>query len=78
MVGKLHEPVASEAMSGRRCSIAPRSSRARPRPPVENCTMMSGQCRRIPSWKAANFSGSLDVVSSALRMWTWTSEAPAS
>ena len=31
-------------MSGFRCSMPPRSDPTPERPPVENCTMMSGQC----------------------------------
>ena len=44
MVGKLTEPVESEAMSGLRYSAQPRAEGSRPRPPVENWTIMPGQC----------------------------------
>src|SRR6478736_2563173 len=39
---------------------------------------MSGQCLRMPAWTAANRSGSEDGLSSSLRTWMCTSEAPAS
>src|SRR5215207_11222789 len=39
---------------------------------------MPGQCLRMPSWTAPNRSGLEDGVSSSLRTWMCTSEAPAS
>ncbi len=78
MVGKFTEPVESEAMSGRRSSALPRWEASRPRPPVENCTIMPGQWRRTPSCTAAKRSGSEEGVSSSLRTWMCTSVAPAS
>src|SRR5687768_12708443 len=78
LVGKFTEPVASDAMSGLRYSIAPRCAGSRPRPPVENCTMIPGQCLRTPSWIFANASGSEPDDWSGLRTWMCTSEAPAS
>ncbi len=51
IVGKLHEPVASEAMSQPRCSMPPRSEPLPERPPVENCTIMPGQAFRKPASK---------------------------
>src|SRR5204863_1297318 len=71
-------PVASDAMSGRWNSIPPRSLPVPLRPPVENCTIMSGQCARTPSRKRPNRSGSDVVVPSSLRTCTCTSAAPAS
>src|SRR5947208_3322787 len=65
-------------MSGLRCSIAPRFACSRPRPPVENWTIIPGQCLRTPSWMRANFSGSEPEDSSGSRTWMCTSEAPAS
>ncbi len=56
---------------------APRAG-SRPRPPVENCTIMPGQCLRTPSCTAAKRSGSDEELSSSLRTWIWTSVAPAS
>ncbi len=58
--------------------MPPRSLPMPLRPPVENCTIMSGQCLRIPTRKRPNFSGSDVVVPSSLRTCTWTSAAPAS
>ncbi len=78
MVGKLTDPVESDAMSGRRSSALPRAEGSRPRPPVENCTIIPGQCLRTPSCTWANSAGSLEGVSSGLRTWMWTSVAPAS
>src|SRR6185437_3252441 len=78
LFGKFTEPVASEAMSGFRCSIAPRAAGSRPRPPVENCTIMPGQCLRTPSCTRPYSSGSELGDSSGLRTWTCTSDAPAS
>ena len=40
--------------------------------------IMPGQCFSIPSFSAANFSGSEDGDSSSLRTWACTIEAPAS
>ena len=60
------------------CSMPPRSAPTPLRPPVENCTMMSGQCLRMPSRKRPNFSGFDVVVPSSLRTCTCTSAAPAS
>ena len=65
-------------MSGRKDSIPPRSCPAPDRPPVENWMIISGQCFLIPSCNAANFSGSEDGVSSALRTCAWQMDAPAS
>ena len=45
---KFTEPVVSDAISGLRCSMPPRSLPMPLRPPVENCTIMPGQCLRIP------------------------------
>src|SRR6187549_2389301 len=39
---------------------------------------MPGQCLRMPSCTWANNAGSEDELSSGLRTWIWTSEAPAS
>src|SRR5919107_2984586 len=39
---------------------------------------MPGQCLRMPSCTWANKAGSDDELSSGLRTWMWTSEAPAS
>src|SRR5215213_11145098 len=39
---------------------------------------MPGQCFRMPSWTAPNRSGLEDGVSSSLRTWMCTSDAPAS
>src|SRR3954451_3564899 len=78
MVGKLTEPVESEAMSGLRESAEPRADGSRPRPPVENCTIIPGQCFSTPSFTAAKRAGSEDELSSSLRTWMWTSVAPAS
>src|SRR5215211_5742602 len=78
MVGKFTDPVESEAMSGFRCSEEPRALGSRPRPPVENWTIMPGQCCRTPSCTAAKRSGSEEGVSSSLRTWIWTRLAPAS
>ena len=66
-VGKFTDPVESDAMSGRWCSMPPRSEPTPERPPVENWTIISGQCFRIPARKRANFSGSDVVVPSSLR-----------
>src|SRR5687768_8093071 len=76
--GKLTEPVASDAISGFRYSIAPRFCCSRPRPPVENCTIMPGQCLRTPSWTRPYNSGSDPGDSSGLRTWICTKDAPAS
>src|SRR5688572_19661139 len=65
-------------MSGRRCSMAPRSDWSRPRPPVENCTIMPGQCLRTPSCTLAKSSGLDPDDWSGLRTWMCTSDAPAS
>ena len=78
MVGKLTDPVDSDAMSGRCCSALPRAAWSRPRPPVENCTIMPGQCFITPSCTWRNSSGSEDGFSSASRTWMWTRVAPAS
>ena len=78
IVGKLHEPVASEAMSQPRCSMPPRSEPLPERPPVENCTIMPGQAFRNPASKAAKRSGSEVGVWSPVRTWTWAMVAPAS
>src|SRR5579862_2196964 len=78
MVGKFTDPVASEAISGLRKSALPRTAGSRPRPPVENCTMMPGHSERIAFCTWAKSAGSEEGVSSALRTWMWASEAPAS
>src|SRR3982750_1044666 len=78
MVGKLTEPVESEAMSGFRYSAEPRADGSRPRPPVENCTIIPGQRFSTPAFTAANRAGSEDELSSSLRTWIWTRVAPAS
>src|SRR3954452_12348912 len=78
MVGKFTEPVDSEAMSGFSDRALPRAAGSRPRPPVENCTIIPGQCRRTPSCTWANRAGSEAGLSSGLRTWMCTSEAPAS
>ena len=65
-------------MSGRSDSMPPRSRPAPERPPVENCTIIPGQCARSPSSSRAKRSGSEVGVSSSLRTWQWTIEAPAS
>src|SRR6185437_13737739 len=78
LVAKFTDPVASDAMSGLRYSIAPRAAWSRPRPPVENCTIIPGQCLRTPSCTRPYSSGAELGVSSGLRTWTCTSEAPAS
>src|SRR3954454_15925690 len=39
---------------------------------------MPGQCFLMPSCTWANNAGSEDELSSGLRTWIWTSEAPAS
>src|SRR5687767_5807537 len=65
-------------MSGLRYSMAPRSDWSRPRPPVENCTIMPGQCLRTPSCTLANSSGLDPDDWSGLRTWMCTSDAPAS
>ncbi len=65
-------------MSGRRSSALPRAAGSRPRPPVENCTIMPGQWRRTPSCTWANSAGSLEGLSSGLRTWMCTRLAPAS
>ena len=67
MAGKFTDPVASEAMSGLRWSALPRAEGSRPRPPVENCTIMPGQCLRTPACTAANSAGSDEELSSGLR-----------
>ncbi len=72
------DPVESEAMSGRCLSALPRSAASRPRPPVENCTIMPGQWRRMPACTAAKRSGSEDERPSSSRTWMWTRAAPAS
>ena len=77
-VGKFTEPVASEAMSGRRCSMPPRSRPAPERPPVDTCVMISGQCLRMPASTSAKRSGAELGVSSSLRTCRCTSVAPAS
>src|SRR5215831_3017224 len=58
--------------------MPPRSLPVPLRPPVENCTIMSGQCLRTPSRKRPKRSGSDVVVPSSLRTCTCTSAAPAS
>ena len=58
--------------------MAPRSLISRPRPPVENWTIMPGQCLRTPSWTSANSAGSDEEDSSFSRTWMCTKEAPAS
>jgi hypothetical protein len=78
LAGKFTEPVASDAMSGLRPSMAPRAACSRPRPPVENWMIMPGQCLRTPSCTWANRAGSELGDSSGLRTWMCTSEAPAS
>ena len=78
MVAKLTEPVASDAMSGRCCSELPRSYALRPRPPVENCTIMPGQCLRMPACTTAKRASSDDDWPLSSRTWMWTSDAPAS
>ena len=77
-VGKLTDPVARDAMSGRNESIAPRSLPAPERPPVEICVMIPGQCLRMPSSTSENRSGAEVGDSSSLRTCRWTSVAPAS
>ena len=76
--GKLHDPVDSEAMSGRCFSMPPRSAPWPERPPVENWTIMPGQCVSSPSFSRANLSGSDVVDWSSLRTCTCASDAPAS
>jgi len=78
IVGMLTDPVLNDAMSGRSSSALPREAGSRPRPPVENCTIMPGQCRRTPSCTAVKRAGSLDGFSSSSRTWMCTSDAPAS
>src|SRR6476660_1864666 len=78
MVGKLTDPVASEAMSGFRKSELPRDCGSRPRPPVENCTIMPGQWVRMPLHTLPKRSGSEEGVSSSLRTWICARVAPAS
>jgi hypothetical protein len=78
MVGKLTEPVASDAISGFRYRALPRALGSRPRPPVENWMIIPGQCLRTPSWTQANSSGSEDEDSSGFRTWICTIVAPAS
>ena len=51
------EPVASDAMSGFKSSIEPRFSSSRPRPPVENCTIMPGQWRLTPACTRSKRAG---------------------
>src|SRR3954471_4181209 len=65
-------------MSGLSGSIPPRSRPAPERPPVENWTIIPGQCFRRPSMSRPNFSGSEDGVSSSFLTWRWASVAPAS
>src|SRR5688572_4256551 len=78
MVAKLTEPVASEAMSGFSLIAAPRSSAARPRPPVENWMIMPGQCLRMPACTSRNrLMSELDLPSRS-RTWRCTRLAPAS
>src|SRR5688572_28524577 len=78
MVAKLTEPVASEAMSGLSLIAAPRSSAARPRPPVENWMIMPGQCFRMPACTSRNrLMSELDLPSRS-RTWMCTRLAPAS
>src|SRR5262245_25556975 len=77
-VGKFTEPVASDAMSGLRYSMEPRSESPRPRPPVENCTIMPGQCFLTPSCTRAKRSGSEEGRPASSRTWICTSAAPAS
>src|SRR5687767_4336578 len=78
MVAKLTEPVASEAMSGFSLIAAPRSSAARPRPPVENWIIMPGQCLRMPACTSRNrLMSELDLPSRS-RTWMCTRLAPAS
>src|SRR5487761_1940269 len=76
--GKLTEPVASDAMSGRRPSIAPRPRPAPERPPVEICVIMPGQRARMPSSTLPKRSGFDVGDSSSLRTCRCTSVAPAS
>ena len=65
-------------MSGFRAIMPPRSAPLPERPPVENWTIMPGQCLRSPSSRRANFSGSEVVEPSSLRTWQWARVAPAS
>ena len=58
--------------------MRPRSFWLRPRPPVENCMIILGQCLMIPSCTCANSSGSELGLSSGLRTWICATEAPAS
>src|SRR4051794_35150895 len=78
MVGKFTEPVDSDAISGFRYRALPRAAWSRPRPPVENWTIIPGQCLLIPSWTWANSLGSEDEDSSGLRTWICAMVAPAS
>src|SRR5262245_27622845 len=78
MVGKLQEPDDSDAMSGGCTSMPPRSSPLPDRPPVENCTIMPGQCLSMPSFTLAKRSGFDVVVWSSLRTCRCTRAAPAS
>ncbi len=78
MLGKLTDPVLSDAISGFSSSAFPRDDGSRPRPPVENWMIIPGQCLRMPSCTCANSAGSLDGLSSGLRTWMCTKEAPAS
>ncbi len=58
--------------------MLPRSAWLRPRPPVENCTIMPGQCLTMPSCTCANKAGSELGLSSGLRTWICATVAPAS
>ena len=79
MVGKLHEPVESEAMSGFSCSMPPRSEPLPERPPVENWMIMPGAVLAHPLLHLGEQRGIAEVgVSSGLRTWICTRVAPAS
>jgi hypothetical protein len=49
-----------------------------PSPHVENGIIIPEQSRLTPSWTRANSSGSEEGLSSALRRWMCTGEAPHS